>query len=652
MTSGPRPRTVSVTEGLRNASDEQILGAVEVANIWALWATLLQVSDDPAIRDMESGGAGLVTGEAASDRVAPPAPESLEDHALLRKRAVEWLQGLRDGAVGAPHPPTDEDFGAVARLVFGRPDLSNDEVAYWREESGVDELPRALPLEAAIKGAESFHVLVIGAGMNGISAGVYLKAAGIPFTIVDKNDGVGGTWHENVYPGIRVDVASRAYCFTYEPDYPWQHHFAVGKELHDYLDFVVDKYGIREHIRFGAEVESATWDEDAKSWAVTVSTGDGSETLEANLIISAVGLLNRANPAPLPGLEAFQGKVMHTAEWDSSYDLSGKRVALIGTGSSGVQLAGPLSELCSRLYVFQRAGAWIANVPNYVDPIDATEQWLLGNVPYYVNWVRVMQMYAVGDTRTPIMDIDPDWDDPNSVNLMNHALRESLMAYIHDKLADRPDLLNVCVPAYPPLAKRLPKDNGWYDAIKKDHVSLVTSGIECVTGDGIRTVDGEEHPCDLIVLATGFHANRFLWPMKIVGRDGATLDETWSPDGPRAYLGMAIPGFPNLFCLYGPNTNGKSGSPVSWGEMQVRYVAGLIQKLLESGNRSAEIKKSVYEEFNAWLDERSKNLIFMDPRQSSYYRNEFNRSATNGCWLNKEYWVWTRTPDMTEFVVD
>jgi 4-hydroxyacetophenone monooxygenase len=645
------PRQIAVTDELRTADDERIRKSVEDADVWPLWTTLLQVARDERVLNMRVGGAGLTAGKAASDRVSPPGPESPDDQKYLREAAARWLRALRDGTVPAPAPPTTKEFRAVIERALGQ-QLTDGEAAYWREEAGIDTLPRALPLDGAIEGADDFHVVVIGAGMNGISAGVQLKAAGIPFTILEKNPGVGGTWNENVYPGIRVDVNSRAYSFTYEPDYVWKHYFAMQAELQEYFDYVVSKYGLREHIRFRTEVESAIWDEDAKAWTVTIATDDGPQTINANLIISAVGLLNRPSIAELPGLDSFKGRIMHSAEWDSSYDLTRKRVALVGTGSSGVQLAGPLSELCGRLYVFQRAGAWIANVPNYTDPVSESEQWLLDNMPYYLNWVRVMQMYAIGDTRTPIMDIDPEWDEPNTVNEMNFQLREGLVAYIHDKLADRPDLLQVCVPGYPPLAKRLPKDNGWYDAIKKDHVRLITSAIDRVTGDAIRTADGNEYPVDLIVMATGFQANRYLWPMKIVGRDGMTLEDAWKEDGARAYLGMAITGFPNLFCLYGPNTNGKSGSPCSWGEMQVRYIAGVIKELLQTGHRSAEIKREVYDEFNARLDERSRNLIFMDPRQKSYYRNEFNRSATNGCWLNKEYWDWTKAPDMSQFVVD
>jgi 4-hydroxyacetophenone monooxygenase len=355
-----------------------------------------------------------------------------------------------------------------------------------------------------------------------------------------------------------------------------------------------------------------------------------------------VGLFSRPKHPDISGLESFEGRVMHTAEWDESYDLTDKRVAVIGTGSSGVQVVAPLARRVGSLCVFQRAGTWLAHVPNYELRIPEAEQWLLANVPYYTNWTRILQVYAFGDQRTHLLDIDPEWTGDDSVSEANARFRQSLIDYVMAKVGDRPDLVEKCIPRYPPLAKRLPKDNGWYDAVKRDHVELVVDPIEQVTPRGIRVVAGREYEFDLIVTATGFHVNRFLWPISFEGRDGITLDRAWERDGARAYLGITIPGFPNLFCMYGPNTNGKSGSPIVWGEMQARYILGCIRYLIQNRRRSLEVKQGVFERFNEYLDERLRSLIWMDPRQVSYYRNEFGRSATNGAWLNAEYWPWTR----------
>jgi 4-hydroxyacetophenone monooxygenase len=199
------------------------------------------------------------------------------------------------------------------------------------------------------------------------------------------------------------------------------------------------------------------------------------------------------------------------------------------------------------------------------------------------------------------------------------------------------------------MTKRLPRDNGWFEALLKDHVSLVSDPIERFTERGIRTESGDEYDVDLIVLATGFEANEFLLRIKFVGRDGLRLEDRWSVDGARAYLGITIPGFPNLFCLYGPNTNGRAAGPCAWGELQSRYAMEAIKFMIDNDIRSMDVKEAVYDDFNRLLDERSKYMPWMDLRQSSYYRNEFGRSATNGPFVNGDYWPWTRRPDPEDF---
>ncbi len=306
--------------------------------------------------------------------------------------------------------------------------------------------------------------------------------------------------------------------------------------------------------------------------------------------------------------------------------------------------------MVGELTIFQRAGAWIANVPDYRDRVGPGAQWMLDHFPYYLNWVRLIQIYGIGDTRAAMLDVDPQWSDPDTVSDLNKQLRHTLVAYIASKLGDRPELMAACIPAFPPLAKRMPKDNGWYDAVRQDHVALVSGPIATVTPTGIQTVRGATYEVDAIVLATGFDANNYLGTFSLEGRDGATLERVWAKDGARAFLGMTIPGFPNLFCPYGPNTNGKAGSPCSWGEMQIRYILGCFKQLLVRGTHSLEIRESVFDDFNAFLDERLSGLIWMDQRQQSYYRNAFNRVATNGAWLNREYWAWTLDPDLDQYV--
>jgi 4-hydroxyacetophenone monooxygenase len=638
----------AISAELLAADDETIREALLQADVMLLRTVMVQLTGDERLRAL----ATRVPETGGSDRVAPPTIADPGDQKLVRDVAFDVMKRYRDGTDAPPPPPALDEFRALLELTFSQ-EIADTELPFWWEELGVEPLPRAISLDTVDREKlEAFQVVVIGAGMNGIAAAVHLDAAGLPYTVIEKNGGVGGTWHENVYPGARVDVASRAYGYTFEPDFPWRDYYATQPELQAYFDYCVDKYGVRDQIQFHSEVESLHWDDEAKMWDLSIRTPDGTQTMRANAVISAVGLFNRPRFPDIDGIDSFAGKLLHTAAWDRSYELDGKRVAVIGTGSSGVQVVNPLSSRVGQLYVFQRSGTWLANVPNYRTAVPAAEQWLLDCVPYYLNWVRLQQVHAIGDTRTKMLDVDPEWEDPDTVSEANFALRSALIEHLVSELDNDPELVAACIPTYPPLAKRLPKDNGWYEAITRGHVELVSDPIERITPTGIRTASGREVELDAIVCATGFRTTQYLWPMRIEGRDGITLDQAWSRDGARAYMGMTIPGFPNLFCLYGPNTNGKSGSPCSWGEMQVRYATLAFKYLLENDLHSLEVKPEVYHRFNAYLDKRLSGLIWMDQRQRSYYLNEFNRIVTNGAWLNAEYSVWTREPALDEFILE
>lgn len=596
------------------------------------------LSGDPWLLEIE----GSETPISGSDRAMPPEiidPAALD---LVHRGAID---AIRHHLLEGPRLPemTRERFHPLLEMFFGRA-VPTDEVDYWWEEFGAERLSRAVQLSPRAKQqAQDFEVAIFGAGMNGLAAAIHLKEAGIPFVILEKNHDVGGTWLENTYPGARVDVASLAYSYSFEPDYPWQHHYATQPELLAYFRHCAEKYDLRPHIRFGSEVTGAEWSEASGTWTIEISTLHGPTTLDVRAIISAVGLFNRPKLADIAGLIDFEGLIVHTACWDHDIDLTGKRVAVVGTGSSGVQIVGPLSEVAEHLTIFQRTGTWIADVPDYYDPVASDEEWLREAVPYYRNWSRLLQVYGVGDARASLVEVDPGSEDPDWVNQANWELRRSLMANLRRHLAGRDDLLAKCTPAYPPLAKRLPKDNGWLEAVTKPHVDLVVEPIEAVTSSAIRTTDGKVHEADVIVLATGFNATKFLWPMRIRGRSG-TLEEAWSQDGARAYLGILIPEFPNLFCLYGPNTNPRAGTPISWGEMQVRYAVQCIELLLCRRAKSVAVRSDVCADFNRRMDERLSDLVWMDPRQDSYFRNEFGRVVTNSAWLNAEYWAWTRRP--------
>ena len=643
-----------VIEAVSGCDDQDLRRIVAAAKPHALRVCLYQLTHDERYRTIEVSNSVKGPGGVSAGPI--PVVVRPEDVDWLREQAVALLASYRSGRVEAP-VPTRLQLQGLLETLFGL-DIPAWEMDLWWEEFAAVEHPRGCSWFGSLsrEQAARFNVLVIGAGMGGITAAVNLERAGIPYSVVERNDGVGGTWHSNVYPGARVDVTSRAYSYTWAPDWKWKHYYAPQEELKTYFNHLVDRYGIRENIRFSSQVTAAAWNEPEQRWDVTIRnihTGNV-DRLSAEVIISAIGIFSKPLRPDIAGAEDFQGRIMHTAEWDASYELEGARVATIGTGCSGVQIVGPLAKVAKEVYVFQRSGTWVQPVPDYVDPIPEDEQWLLDYFPYYLNWDRILAVFPLSDHRIAdprALDIDPSWDDRETISAHNKSVRDGLMQYLMHKIGDRPDLVEKCVPDYPPLTKRLPKDNGWFDALRQDHVTLVTDPIERITPKGIRTVTGEEYPVDLVVLATGFRANDFLLPIDFVGRSGVTLGERWKVDGARAYLGITIPGFPNLFCLYGPNTNGRASGPCSWGELQARYAMEAIKYMIDHGLRSMDVKEDVYADFNELLDERSRYMPWMHGGQKSYYRNDFGRSATNGPFLNRDYWPWTRRPDPDDFVV-
>src|SRR5690606_5497017 len=306
--------------------------------------------------------------------------------------------------------------------------------------------------------------------------------------------------------------------------------------------------------RFRTEVRSATWSEAAQRWSVEVAGPDGrSQTLEADAVISAVGQLNRPLLPDIEGRDTFRGPAFHSARWDPAVELRGRRVAVIGTGASAMQFIPEIAPRVDHLDVYQRTPAWLAPTPEYHDAVPEKLRWLYAHVPSYSEWHRFCIFWRMGDGALEAVRVDPTWrGHPASVGPANDLLRTVLTAYIEAEFADRPDLRAAVLPNYPPGAKRMVRDNGvWARTLKRENVQLVTTPIARIAPEGIVTADGTLRPADVLIYGTGFEASRFLAPMRVVGRDGIDLHEQWQGDA-RAYLGITIPGFPNLFCLYGP----------------------------------------------------------------------------------------------------
>jgi 4-hydroxyacetophenone monooxygenase len=386
---------------------------------------------------------------------------------------------------------------------------------------------------------------------------------------------------------------------------------------------------------------------------VRLRRADGTDyEFAANAIISGVGQLNRPKIPGLRGLESFEGPTFHSARWEHQHDLTGKRVAMVGTGASAMQFAPELAESVEHLVIFQRSPNWANYSAEYSKQVSANKKWLLENVPYYSKWYRFILFWRTSDGAYPALQVDPEWPHPErSLNATNDMMRQMITDYIRSEVGDDPELLAKVLPTYPPFGKRILIDNGWFRMVKRPNVELVTDDIREVTSNAVVVESGARYEVDAIVFATGFHSHRFLWPMEIVGRSGVSLREVWG-ENPRAYLGVTVPDFPNLFCLYGPNTNlGHGGSIIFHTECQVRYVVRCLRELLERGDAALEVRREVHDEYNERVDALHSNMVWAHAGMNSWYKNSEGRVTTNSPWRLVDYWKMTEEPDLSDYIV-
>jgi len=624
------------------ADDATIAQALEDAFLPGLLPALAQATGDFS----------LLSDELRPPAMQPGVPQggmSDQQQAKARELALEALKRLRDEGPSPQERPIEDDVRRIVEWMTSSP-ASDDYIPLLIEElapSGQD--PRAPDWHA---NGRDFKVAIIGAGMSGILAGIRLNQAGVPFTILEKNDGVGGTWLENTYPGARVDVPSAFYSYSFAQKIDWPHSFSTQQALLDYFCECADEAGIRDKIRFNTEVESVTFDDGTCTWSLALRTPDGGhETVEAQAVVSAVGQLNRPKLPDIPGRGTFEGPSFHSAQWDHDVDLAGKTVAVIGTGASAAQFVPEIAQEVEQLYVFQRTPNWSFPVPNYHEETPAGLQWLFRHVPHYLHWYRFWLFWTTSDGLLPAAMVDENWDKKESLSQENDQLRMLLTMAMQGQYADRPDLFEKALPHYPPAAKRILLDNGsWAESMKRDNVELITEPIEEITPDGVKTVDGTLRPVDAIIYGTGFTASKFLSPMKVTGRDGADLNEQWGGDA-RAYLGITVPNFPNFFMLYGPNTNiVVNGSIIYFSECEVQYVLGCLKLLLQNGHRAMVCRQDVHDAYNERIDSDNLLRAWGASDVNSWYKSDSGRVAQNWPYNLIEYWQQTREPDPADYV--
>jgi 4-hydroxyacetophenone monooxygenase len=495
------------------------------------------------------------------------------------------------------------------------------------------------------------HVLIVGAGVCGIALGVSLGRLGIPYTIVEKNDELGGTWYINRYPGCGVDTPNHSYSYSFGQRNPWTRYFCQREELLDYLKKIAAEYDIRSHLRLSTELTSSRWDKRRRRWISTLKTENGEEPFESTALVSAIGQLNDPSRAHFKGEEDFKGRILHSALWSEDIRLDGKHVAVIGTGATAMQLVPSIADRVASVTVYQRTAQWSRPVQGYSDPLNEGARWLLAHLPFYVRWYRFNMFWRYGDGLLPFLRKDPAWPYPDrAVNKGNDRHRQELTDFILLELKDRPDLVEKCVPTYPPYGKRILLDNGWFRTLTKPNVALVTDVIDYFSRDGIVTAGGQSRPADIIVVATGFKVTEMAARLNIIGRDGKDLRTAWAGDNPTAYLGLTVPDFPNFFCMLGPNSGpAHGGSVIFQSECQSRYISACLVDMIEGGVAAIDVRPDVLEDYVRKVDTEHEAMIWTHPGMTTYYRNKSGRVFSAMPWRFVDYWAMTHDPDFSQY---
>lgn len=628
----------------RAATDAQIDHAVQAAGLLPLLMSVVHLTGKTAILD-EAGVTGRPANSTDMSGAIP-----LDLAAALREHAARAIREWRDAGCPPPYEPTADELARMFDMLAGKP-LDPAYAPMLTQELGFHGDERAVDWSGIADAAKAkLPVIVVGAGLSGLVMGYRLKQAGVPFTIVEKNDGPGGTWYENRYPGARVDVPSHCYSFSFTRDWAWPELFSPWPVLRRYFAEMADRLGVTPFIRYGTQVTRAVYDEATKEWAVSLQSTAGEETRRVRVLVSAVGQLNRPLIPTIDNADAFQGQCFHTSRWPEGTEVAGKKIIVIGTAATALQLIPELATMGADVTVFQRSPTWVFVHPEYRGHISADQQWAIDHLPGYARWYRLILYNWAGDGDPAHMTIDPDWTRTDSVSAANLAARERLTRGMAAMIGDDQDLLAKLIPDYPPYVKR-PNlgDGGYFRAFSRDNVKLVTDGAARFTPTGVVDGKGVEHPADLVIYATGFRALEYLAPMEIVGRDGQRIDHYWG-DEPRAHLGITVPNFPNLYLLYGPGTNlGYNGNLFFNAECQVGYTMEALKWMAQDGLEALEVRQSVYDDYAARMDAALVTYTWSSASAGSWYKNKSGKVIANSPWPLVQYWEWTQTPDRSEF---
>lgn len=644
----PRTTSPEISDLSPEELREKLVAAMPDANIPTLLLLLVQLTGDDSwleapyqpersrgIDDNDTGGLP----EDVQDRVRSAAVDAI----------MAWHAG-RDEAIPEPSPDQIIEMLSVTEAEQLPPEYAGIMLArleaFADPEAGIPEL----------EAPEGFFALIVGAGMSGICAAIRLRQAGIPYVIVEKQNDVAGVWNSHRYPGCSVDTPSHLYSYTFA-GHDWSRLFPAREEIGDYFVGVAKKFGVYDEITFNTEVTDARFDEENDVWSVTLRRADGStKELTPNILLTAAGQFAKPFTPRIEGIDSFTGEVIHTAEWTDELDVEGKRVAVIGTGASAMQFVPAVVDDVSEMTVFQRSRQWVAPFPKFKLPVPDGIRFLMKAVPMYQYWYRLRLSWIFDSKIHPSLQVDPEWpDQENSVNAINAGHRRFFTRYILQELGDRQDLADKVVPEYPPYGKRMLLDNGWFKAITRDHVELIDNsedGIASVRGNTIITRQGREIEVDMIVFATGYTVANMLSTLSITGRGGKTIRDAWGDDNPQAYLGTTVPDFPNLFVLYGPNTQlGHGGAFIFIMECQVGYVIDLVRQMFDQGISSVEVKPEVHHAYNEEIQALHRKMIWTHKGMTTYVRNSTGRVVVNNPWRLVDFWRILRRANIDDYSV-
>ncbi|WP_124713673.1 flavin-containing monooxygenase [Mycolicibacterium nivoides] len=609
-----------------------------------LVAVLAQMTGDPAVIDRYASKIDHVPD--------PPERAGTTDTQTAETLADEIAAALgRPRRVGALPVDDREFFARLLPIALGGP-VDDEHVDLLLEQGGFrpsqPTLPRTTPIPS------STTVAIIGAGIAGIAVALAAAEEGVHFEIFDRNDEVGGTWLTTRYPGIGVDTPSAYYSLSREVNPDWSNYYPQGAEYQAYLVSLADKHDLRRHIRFGTEVEALWWDEQRQQWEIHSRRADGTRSIDyATVVVTAAGYLNRPRFPDIEGRDTFAGTSIHSAQWDPSLELAGKKVAIIGAGCTAVQIVDACVEEVEHLTVFQRQPHWVAPRRRLSDEVPEHRRYLGKALPYYAMWHRLKSYWGTADNNYPVILRDSEWSETHlSISPANDVLLKMCQEYIDRTFGAGTELAQKVTPDFAPYGKRIIRDpGGYYAALTRDHVEVEASEPAQVNERGIVTADGRQIDLDLIIYATGYHLD-FLSTIDIRGRDGKTLVQEWG-DSPRAYRGGAVAGFPNLFITSAPNYSPGHGAGANFSmEVLAHYIVECLQLMALRGASTMEVTQRAYDEYVAGIDEAMQRTVWCHtPNAHTYYRSGSGRVVVATPFRLVDIWQQHRAPIEEDFVL-